>query len=437
MNPFKIITAPIKFGVDVVFGQKESATENTISKVEKQQETKRPNQTKGKKMASQNKKDEKYSKFKKPEGQKDEQTYLNNKEPNENLELARVSDDLRTLKEEIKEYLKKEFVAMQKDLDQKGKLLDEVANSTDVLKEDDKNSLLKKIKNAMPKFDFWKVEVENMKKDIEKTVFDETADIKNRISQIKFPESQKMKIPNDYLKSKDFEFVLEEKLEEKLKELSTNVESIQGQTRQLQNLQSLEKTLSELPEKIGNSDAKKDSVVPKEEKAIDELEEYMRDGLAELSKISRLYISKKGDLENLQKVEQKHKKELESEIAKAEKIGMEKKNLELAKQLHESFPSKFLEVSSVFGDVVQTEFEVDQEIEVTKTNSDDLLVVLGNVEIGKTYKILKHAIKIGDEVVEKAEVDEIVKVENSETSSEKPETKVETSEEKKESRNGK
>ncbi len=217
-------------------------------------------------------------------------------------------------------------------------------------------------------------------------------------------------IPKDTLKSDDFTFELNNKFKEfdSLKEVAEELESLPANTKYIKS------ALTDINEKLDNmstpsSSNKSSVVVPQEEQAVTDLAKYMRDGVEQFENMSRLYVSKISDLQNLEQLKEKHK----TEIHDAEKLGVERgaliKKVLLAKVIAENFPSEFEEIKSIFEDVISHQYTVGGKIIVTNENKNEIMPFISEELELAEYEVVKSALLIDGDIAFKADVKKIVK----------------------------
>jgi len=247
----------------------------------------------------------------------------------------------------------------------------------------------------------------------------EITDLKSELMALK------QDMPKDYLKNDDFKFELSNKFKE-LEDLKEVGEELQTLPTKLQNIEG----------KLTNLDAKLDNIsvssstqiateVPKEERSILELAQYMRDGLAQFENISRLYVTKKDKIEELGKLKIEHSKKIEETKKTSVSEGKEKGRITVAKEIAEKFPTEFNLIRSMFGDITTEKFSNDEILEITNDNKNELMpFVKGEVNLGK-FKVLKQALLIDEEIIFKAEIEAVVELKIEELENNKSEEIIE------------
>ena len=345
---------------------------------------------------------------------------LNNSKFNKilkDMEKQKKLSDFEKLSEQIED-IQKTLIRLEKeDIKEQGQNLSDIATSTDKIDEIATiidNSFWKNIRNSIPKvekIDLHSItqKIEFLKNDLKKNCNDINSSnqkLLNKIDNIKFPiPPTPQKIPTDYLKKDDFEFTINEKLKDlkEIKEISEDLESVPAKVI------SIEKEIKNISEKLDNlpsgNNTKISTHIPKEEKSVIDLAKYMTDGIAQFENIAKEYISKIDDLENLEKIKQNHKKELDSVEEKALNVGQEKGKVEIIKDIATKFPTEFQTIKSIFENQLQYKFEKDEILNITDENKNDKISFIENkIDIGK-YKVIFPAILIENSILFKAKVE--------------------------------
>ena len=371
----------------------------------------------------------------------------NTKSVNNNSESSNIKKDVENSE------LKKMLTSIQDDyLLKQGQNIADIAVSTDkidkiesqVLKlESELLNPLKKstnffwstLKSSIPKVNLYEVfeKITSAKNDLSKDVKNSKIELKTSLNSISFSISSsksslsneiaelkkelielKKSRPKDYLKYEDFKFELKTKFKELdgLKEVGEELEALPTK------LQNIESKLTDLDAKLENmpnsSSSQISTDVPKEEKSIIELAQYMRDGLAQFENISRLYVSKKDDIKNLGKLKNEHSKEVENTKKTSMSEGESKGRIATAKEIAGKFPTEFNSIKSMFSDILEEKFSVDDTLEITNENKNELMPFINNeVNLGM-YKVLKQALLLDNEIIFKAEIEEVIKKEKQE-----------------------
>ena len=215
-------------------------------------------------------------------------------------------------------------------------------------------------------------------------------------------------IPNDVLKKGDFSFELDNKFREldSLKEVAEELESLPAHNKFIKS------ELSNINEKLDNLSAPSASdqssvKVPDEVQAVEDLATYMRDGVAQFENMSRLYVSKMSELENLDKVKEQH----QAEILKAEKASAEQGKLEsrvsLAKEISEKFPSEFKVIKSIFESVITERYVTGEIINVTNENKNEMMPYFSmELELAE-YEVITPAILIDRDITFTANIKKV------------------------------
>lgn len=226
---------------------------------------------------------------------------------------------------------------------------------------------------------------------IKSIVFKSEKNIKNNINNIKIPEVQKTK--NDYLKKDDFEFIINDKFKEfeDIKELKDDIEIVPAK------LNSIEAIIKDKSKK-----EIKNSKIPKEEKSIIELANLMRDGVEQFEIISKEYISKIKDFEEL---EDKSKKEKLIEKEKNNKYneGLKQGEINFIRKYLDKFPSNYKDIDSEYLEIEDT-----KEFIVTEDNKEKLYTKIdGEIKVNIKYKTISPTILLDNKVIIKSKVEVI------------------------------
>ena len=212
------------------------------------------------------------------------------------------------------------------------------------------------------------------------TTSNEIKDIKKKIDSLKLDLSYEIKQQFD--KRKDTDEVIDT-LPAKFLDLSKKIDSIES-----------------------SSHSKKNLEIPKDEQAVVDLTKFMKDGLEQLENIGRYYISKQSEFEKFENQNQNH----QDALIKAKKEGFEdgekSKKIKLAKIIYDKYPNKFKDIKDVFTDILIEEYEIDQEIEITKDNRQEFELKIAGITKESIVIIQSPAILIAGEVVEKATIKE-------------------------------
>ena len=255
-----------------------------------------------------------------------------------------------------------------------------------------------------------KKEIKDLNKKIESsksTLSQEIKSSKNQlidtIKEIKFPQPQKQ--PTDYLKKDDFQFALDEKFNElsNLKDSAEELETVPAK------ITAIDKKIDELSNKMDNLPTSKSSttetIIPKEEQAVIDLAKFMKDGISQFENISKEYISKIGDLENLEELKSKHSEELRKSKDDSFEDGKKVGEINFIKKLIEKHPSL---IENLTSDYLSKRFTIDEIIEITNDNKNDLTIFIDiEIELAK-YKTIKPAILLDDKVLIKAKVEKVI-----------------------------
>ena len=134
----------------------------------------------------------------------------------------------------------------------------------------------------------------------------------------------------------------------------------------------------------------------------------MTDGVAQFENIAKEYISKIGELENLEKIKSKHKEELEKSKKDALEDGKRIGKIELIKNLAENFPTEFKAIQSTFEELLEYKFNKDNILEITDDNkNENITFIEGTIEHGK-YKVISPAILLDKKILIKATLEKII-----------------------------
>jgi len=289
------------------------------------------------------------------------------------------------------------------DIKEQGKNLSDIVTSTDKIDNIAKiidNSFWNNLKNKIPKVDLTPItkKIDSIKNDINK-------ELAKQIDNIKFPSPPT--IPKDYLKKEDFEFTINNKFKDlqEIKESSENLETVPAKVN------SIEKELKILSEKMDNLPSSNGSQTPKhiptEEKSVIELAKYMSDGVAQFENIAKEYISKIGELKKLDKIKKTHQIELEKVKEDEFESGKEAGKIELIKNLVEKFPTEFKATQSTFENFLEEKFKKDEILEIDDSNKNDMLSFIEDkIENGK-YKVISSAILLEKDILFKACVEKV------------------------------
>lgn len=269
------------------------------------------------------------------------------------------------------------------------------------------SQLVRRIKRILS-FDIISREIGNMFESLESKFSKSTNSLSNGISNLDNKISNiNSNLPKDYLKKEDFSFEINQKLQgfEELKEMSENLETIPAK------FNNLDSRINEIGNKIDeiskSSNNTIPSNIPKEEKAILELSRYMQDGIKQFEDISKLYVTKQHELQNLDNIKDEQVKLIDDARKVGRENGAKSERIKLAKDILSNFPSDFNNIKSLFEDVSTFKLIEGDEIDVNNDNKNDLMPFIdGEVSIGKC-KITKSAILIGGKVVQKAEIKKI------------------------------
>jgi hypothetical protein len=148
--------------------------------------------------------------------------------------------------------------------------------------------------------------------------------------------------------------------------------------------------------------------VPKDEKAVLMLTEYMHDGLKELENIARHYIQKQSVIEK----ESEKLISVEEERIKAKNEGYaegyKKGQTELVKKLYARFPDTLEKIKSMFEDdgLIATKYSEGETLTVTDDNRQQLEIEIEGVGNEEEITIESVALILDGEVLKRATVKE-------------------------------
>lgn len=377
-----------------------------------------------------------------------------------NRELNRLIDSMEAKRElsieekllnELKEIEEKLNTIEKENLDSQSRDISDILCFIEDINKNINNSFLDKIKkninipevNLSPitkeikliqnkieelqKHEFKNIENSNQKinnniKTITNKINDSNTQLLKKIDNIDFPKPPK--IPNDYLKADDFDFSQKELKKDivEIKEISENLETI---PTKIINIEKDVKNISEKIDNLSNLSSKKDVEVyiPKEEQAVIDLAQYMKDGITQFEGIAKEYISKISELENLEKLKTQHKKELAATQKESFENGKKEAQIELIKNIAEAFPTKFKEIKSLFEEFITEKFQKDEIIEINDNNKNEIITFIENFSKNGKYKIISPAILLNNKILFKAEV--VEKIEEKKVTNDKQESKIE------------
>jgi len=147
--------------------------------------------------------------------------------------------------------------------------------------------------------------------------------------------------------------------------------------------------------------------IPKDIQAIEELTQYMGDGLQDLGYVAKYYVSQQAQFEKNKKL----KDGLDSEITKNKELsfkeGEKTSKATIAKEIYTMQPTYFNQLKSMFEDVLSEKYSENEKITTTLENLQELEVEIKNkLEVNVTYIVKTPAILIDNEVLIKAIVEE-------------------------------
>jgi len=215
-------------------------------------------------------------------------------------------------------------------------------------------------------------------------------------------------IPNDILTKGDFSFELSNKFREldALKEVAEELESLPAHNKFIKS------ELTTINEKLDNisapSASKKSSVkVPEEVQAVEDLAKYMRDGLDQFENMSRLYVSKISELENLEKTNQQHQAEILEAAESSFEQGQLKGKVVLAKEIAEKFPSEFKAIKSIFENITTEKYNVGDIINVTNDTKNEMMPYISTALELADYQVITPVVLIDGDIIFKADVKKV------------------------------
>ena len=325
-------------------------------------------------------------------------------------DYEKISKEIEILSTKLSD-ISKENLQSQEDIAEIVQSKKEIAKISNIL--DD--SFWDKLKQSIdiPKLDLSSItqKIESLKKDLQNNKNDinnSNQALSKKIDNITFPAfPTPPKIPNDYLKKEDFEFIIKDKLQDLkgIKESSEDLESVPAK------INGIEKELKNLSEKMDNLPSSNSSQtpkhIPKEEKSVIELAKYMTDGVAQFENIAKEYVSKIGELEKLDKIKDKHQNELEKVRKEEFEKGKKSGKVELIKKLAKEFPTNFKTIALTFKDLIEERFKKDDILNINDDNLNEMLSFIEDkIENGK-YKVVSPALLVDNETLFKANVEKV------------------------------
>ena len=322
-------------------------------------------------------------------------------------DYEKISKEIEILSTKLSD-ISKENLQSQEDIAEIVQSKKEIAKIID-------HSFWDKLKQSIdiPKLDLSSItqKIESLKKDLQNNKNDinnSNQALSKKIENITFPAfPTPPKIPNDYLKKEDFEFIIKDKLQDLkgIKESSEDLESVPAKVN------SIEKELKNLSEKMDNLPSSNSSQtpkhIPKEEKSVIELAKYMTDGVAQFENIAKEYVSKIGELEKLDKIKDKHQNELEKVRKEEFEKGKKSGKVELIKKLAKEFPTDFKTIALTFKDLIEERFKKDDILNINDDNLNEMLSFIEDkIENGK-YKVISPALLVDNETLFKANVEKV------------------------------
>ena len=191
---------------------------------------------------------------------------------------------------------------------------------------------------------------------------------------------------------------------ESIKESAENLEILPAKINELdKKIDSLYEKIENLP----NINNQKSTKIPKKEKSVIELSQYMKDGITQFENIAKEYISKISELEKLEKLKTNHKKELENTKQESEKKGYEKGQIDLIKKIAENHPTIFKEIKNSFEDLITEKYKKEDVLDINDKNKNDILSFVefdGEIVNGK-YKVVSSAILLKNDILFKAQIE--------------------------------
>jgi len=342
---------------------------------------------------------------------------LNNDEFNKimnSMDEQRELSDFEKLSKQIESLTNKLDTIEKENLKIQGSNIDDIGYSTENIAKIINESFWDTLKQLIPKLDLTPIskKIDDIKKEL--SFYKNNADNSNRalakkIDNIKIPSiPTPPKIPTDYLKKDDFDFTINEKLKD-LKEIKESSDYLQTVPTKVISIEKKVEIISEKLDNLPSSNASQTPKhIPKEEKSVIELAKYMTDGVAQFENIAKEYISKIGELENLEKIKSKHKEELEKSKKDALEDGKRIGKIELIKNLAENFPTEFKVIQSTFEELLEYKFNKDNILEITDDNkNENINFIEGTIEDGK-YKVVSPAILLDKKILIKATLEKII-----------------------------
>jgi len=206
-------------------------------------------------------------------------------------------------------------------------------------------------------------------------------------------------------------------IETKVKTLAEDLEhnktlinkSINEVQENLDPIKAISNKINKVNDSINNIEvgkAKKSKTdVPKDEQAIIELTQFMKDGLEQFENIATYYVTKQSEFEKSEKIQKELDSKIEEEKNKSFKEGELKSKIDMAKSIYNKFPNDFDKIKSVFEDIIEEKYEANDSIEITSENLQKLEVEIEGIKEIGAYIIKTPALLIGEEVLIRATVE--------------------------------
>jgi len=328
--------------------------------------------------------------------------------------VGNISPKLVELEKEIQDISTTLKRIEKENLDPQGKNISDIAHNTDDLLKNN-SSFWDKFKNSIPKPNFQEVlkklttsktDLENSIHSVNRKVEQSENALSQKIGNIKFPQMPNFpKIPKDYLRADDFKFELEQEFS-KLSKMAESVSDLDVLPKKVENIEIEMKNIFEKLYSFPTESTPSKNVgsIPKEEKSVRDLAQFMSDGITQFETIAVEYISKIGELENLEKTKKKFKQDLEDAKSESFTDGKKAGEIEFIKHLAESFPSYVKDLKS---DYLSTKFQADEVLEISNENKNEIFPFVNKGDIGK-YQILTPATLLDNKILFKAQLELIV-----------------------------
>ena len=200
---------------------------------------------------------------------------------------------------------------------------------------------------------------------------------------------------------------LTEDVNHKIGQITKDTRAAKETLDQLENLPSSIKSLRKDIENNITSGATKESInnAPKDVQAIEELANLMRDGLGEFENIAKYYVSKNTEFDKTAEQQTNLDSDIKAEKEASFKEGERKSKVAIANKIYRNFPTDFLKIESIFGDVMSEKYEENEEITIDSKNRQKFEVEIEGIQEDSNYKIKTPAKFIDKDVLIKATVE--------------------------------